>query len=108
MRRMRVEQAHPEIARHLLDLAQQGRQREPARRIDRLARPGLLLPQIHAVVGRVLADEIDLLHALRDQRAHFRQHGSRRAAAMPAAHLRDDAEAAGMIAALRDLEIRAV
>ena len=42
MRRMRVEQAHPEIAFDFLDLAQQRRQRRAARRIDRLARPGLL------------------------------------------------------------------
>ena len=42
MRRMRVEQAHPEIAFDIFDLAQKRRQRRPARGIDRLARSGLL------------------------------------------------------------------
>ena len=65
---MRVEQAHPEIALDLLDLAQQRRERRAARRIDRLARPGFRRPQIHPVVGRVLADQVDLLHAFRDER----------------------------------------
>ena len=105
---MRVKQTHPKFARYVLDFAQQGRKREPARGINRLARPGFFLPQIHAVVGRVLADEINFLHALRDERAHFRENRGRRAAAMASAHLRNDAETARMIAAFRDFQIRAV
>ncbi len=67
MRRMRVEQAHPEIALDFLDLAKQRRERRAARRIDRLARPGFRRPQVHPVIGRVLADQVDFLHAFRDE-----------------------------------------
>ena len=64
---MRVEQADPEIALDLLQLAQQVGQRIAARRIDQRARAGLFLPAVHAEVGRVLRNQIQLLHALGDE-----------------------------------------
>ena len=73
MRRMRVEQAHPKIALDLLNLAQERRERRAARRINRLARPGFLRPQVHPIVSRVLADQVDLLYAFRDERANLRE-----------------------------------
>ena len=102
MRRMRVEKSHPEIAFDIFDLAQKRRQRRPARGIDRLSRSGLFAPQIHSVIGRVLADEIDFAHTLGHESANLGQHRFGRAAAMTAAHLRDDTKTAGMIAALGD------
>ena len=109
MRRMRVKQADPKIAvdrsgSRAATPASVG----PRDRINRLARAGLRLPQIHSVIGRVLADQIDLLHAFRHERANFRENRIRLPAAMPAAHLWNDAKAAGMIAALRDFQINAV
>ena len=103
MRGVRVEQPNPELAFDLVEFAQQPVKRRPARGIHLLARPGLFLPLIHAEVGGVLADEIDLLHALGDQPADFGHDGFDGAGAMPPAHLRDDAKAARVIAALGDL-----
>ena len=62
--RVGVEQPDPEIALDLLQLAQQVGERIAPRRIDRRARPGLFLPAVHAEIGRVLRNEIELLHAL--------------------------------------------
>ncbi len=98
---MRVEQAHPEVSLDLADGVEEVNERGAARGIDRLAGAGLLLPQVHAEVGGVLADEIDLANAFRDEAANLGDDGLDGAAAMAAAHLRDDAEAAGMIATPR-------
>src|SRR5437667_39586 len=73
--------------------------------IDRLARAGFLGPQIHPVVSRVLADQIDLADAFGYERANFREHRFGRTAPVFAAHLRDHAKTAGMIAALGNLHI---
>ena len=63
-------------------------------------------PEIHAVIGRVLADQIDFLYSFADERADLSDDAFDGAAAMPAAHLRDDAESARVIAALGDLDVR--
>ena len=73
MRRMRIKQPHPEIAVDLLNLSQEINQRRSAGGINRLARSGFLAPQIHSVISRVLADQIEFAHALRDESANFRE-----------------------------------
>ena len=88
-----------------LDFAQErGESRSPGG-IDRLARPRFFGPQIHSVIGRVLADQIDFANAFRDQAANFAKNGFRRPAPMFPAHLRDHAKTAGVIAAFGDLQI---
>src|SRR5436190_16617758 len=108
MGRMGVEQPDPKIALDRLNVSEQRRKSRSPRRIDRLARPRFRLPQIHSVIGRVLADQVDLLNPFCDQRPNLSENRARRAAAMPSAHLRNYAKTAGMIASFRDLEISAV
>src|SRR5207247_654545 len=108
MRRMRVEQAHPKIARNLLDFAEQTRQRRAARGIHLLARAGLFRPEIHSVIGRILTYKTYLLHTLGDKAAHLCDDGLGRAAAVASAHFRDDAKAARMIASFGDFQVSAV
>ena len=81
---------------------------DTAGRIHLLPRAGFLLPQVHAVVGCVLRDEIDLLYAFGHERANFRHDAFDRPRTMPPAHLRDHAERARMIAALGDFRERGV
>ncbi len=64
--------------------------------------------EVFAVAGGVLADQIDLAHALFEEASGFRDHGFETAAAEVAAILRDHAEGAGVIAALGDLQVREV
>src|SRR5205085_1668576 len=80
-------------------------QRWPARRIDRLARPGFFSPQVHSVVSGVLTDQIDFAHAFRDQPANLRQHRVHPSAAMFPPHLRDNTETARVIATLGDFYV---
>src|SRR5258706_16223488 len=61
--------------------------------------------QIQSVIGRVLRDEIDLLHTIGNQRLRFLDDVSLLAAAMRAAHPGNDAEAAWMIAALGNFQV---
>src|SRR5437773_8655889 len=105
MRRMGVKQAHPEFAFDFLNLAKQRSQCRTASGINRLPRSRFGLPQIHSVIGRVLADQIDLAHAFADERTNFRQHGVRFAAAMFSTHLRNHTKTARMIAALGNLDV---
>src|SRR5262249_57941470 len=66
MRRVRVKQAHPEVAFDLLNLAKQRSESGPATGIYRLPRTRFGLPQIHAVIRGVLAYQVDLAHAFAD------------------------------------------
>src|SRR5262249_36431843 len=59
--RVRVKEADPEIAFDLLQFVEQVHERDAAGRVDLLARPGFFLPEVHAEVGGVLGDEVDLL-----------------------------------------------
>ena len=102
---VRVEQANPEIAVDLVDRFEQMNQRNAAAGIHELGRAGFFFPEIHSVIGRVLADEVELLHAFRDQIFDFSDNAMDRAGAMFAAHLRDDAKRARMIAALGDFHV---
>ena len=61
--------------------------------------------EILAVAGGVLADKGELANALRDQVLCLGEDGSQTTRAELAAQLRDDAEAAGVIAALGDLDV---
>ena len=114
MRRMRVEQPNPEIALQRIQLAQQranrrgiGGQRFGGRGKFLRRRNGAAVigPQIQAVVSGVLRNQIDLLHAVGDQRPGFGDDVRLLPAAMRAAHPRNNAEAAWMIAALGDLHV---
>ena len=80
-------------------------ERGATRRVDGRAGIRSLFPRIHAEERRVLRNQVDFLHALADELAGLRHHALHRAAAMPAADLRDDAERTGMIAALRDFDV---
>src|SRR5258708_34844148 len=64
--------------------------------------------QAHAVGARVLRDPEQLLHARLDQVFRFPHDLADRPAREIAAQRRDDAEAAAVIAALRDLEVGVV
>ena len=61
--------------------------------------------QVFAVAGGVLADQVDLAHALLEQARGFGNHRFEAPAAELAAILRDHAEGAGMVAALGDLDV---
>src|SRR6202165_193605 len=102
---MRVKQSHPKFAVDFLNLAQEGRQRWTTRFINRLARALLFYPQLHSVIGRILADQIDFAPAFRDKAANFGKHRIDRSAAMFSAHLRDHAKTARMIATFGDFYI---
>ena len=95
--RIGVEETHPFRLRRF-DLRQAGEQ----------LRQTVFEAEIFAVAGGVLADQIDLAHALREEARRFRNHRFEAAAAEFAAILRDHAEGAGMIAAFGDLDVREV
>ena len=63
--------------------------------------------EVFAVAGGVLADEGDLADALGDEVFGFGDDGRHAAGAELAAELRDDAEAAGVVAAFGDLDVGA-
>ena len=64
--------------------------------------------EVFAVGGGVLADERDFAHAGGGQIFRFAHHRLESAAAEFSAQLRDDAERAGMVAALGDLDVGGV
>src|SRR6185312_5352522 len=76
--------------------------------------PGLAAPaalgifEIHAVGTGVLRDHQQFLHAALDQLLGFQQHLIHRARNQVAAHRRDDAEAAAVVAAFGNLQVRVV
>ena len=104
MRRMGVKKSHPEVAFDLFDLAEQRRQGRAARRIDGLTWTRFFGPEIHSVVSRILADQVNLPNTFGDERPNFGKNRFGRAAAMFAAHLRNDAKTARVVAAFGDLE----
>ena len=61
--------------------------------------------EVFAVAGGVLADEGDLADALGDEGFGFGYDAGEGTGTELAAELRDDAEAAGMVAAFRDLDV---
>ncbi len=67
-----------------------------------------MLPEVHAEVGRILADEIDLPHPSGNQGAHFRHHGGDGPAAVASAHPWDDTKRAGVVAPLGNLNVGGV
>src|SRR5690606_20170405 len=62
---------------------------------------------VPAVAGEILRDQVDLEDALGGERARLGDDVVDRAAALRAPELRDDAERAGAIAALGDLDVGA-
>ena len=90
--RVEVEQPDPGQAVDRVQLAQQPPERAALAAID-------------AEEGRVLRDEQQLAHAALGQRPRLADDRVRRAAAVLAAQRRDDAERAGVVAALGDLDV---
>src|SRR2546423_15402916 len=68
----------------------------------------MIWTQIQAVISRVLRNQIDLLDSVGDQSFRFSHDIRLVTAAMRAAHPRDDAEAARMIAAFGDSQVSSV
>ena len=98
-----VVQTHPHAHRR-----QRLAQLEHAR-LHRLAVPEVqLVLQVDAVGAGVLADHQQLFHASLDQALGFAEHIAHRTADQLAAHRRDDAEAAGMVAAFGNLQVGVV
>lgn len=108
MRGVGVEQANPEVALDGVELAQERRQCGAAAGVHGRARIGTLLPRIHAEEGRVLGNQIEFFHAFFDELARLGDDAFDGATAMAAPDLRDDAERAGMVAALGDLDVGGV
>ena len=108
MGRMGVQQTNPEIALDRVELAQEGGEGGAAAGVDGGARSGPVLPRVHAEEGRVLGDQVELAGALAHQLARFRDHALHGATAVPATNPRDDAERAGVVAALGDFDVRGV
>src|SRR5438094_9935055 len=100
MRRMRVKKAHPEFPFNVLNFAKERGECRPAHRINRLTRTCFLRPQIHSVIRRVLADQVDLSHPFNDESATFRKDLFRLPAAMFSLHSRDDAKTALLLSAV--------
>ena len=108
MRGVGVEEPNPELAADFTDLIQEVNERSPARGVHRLTRAGFFIPEVHAVVGGVLADEINLLHTFGNEAANLAHNGIDGAAAVASAHLGNHAKATGMIATLGDFHIGGV
>ena len=105
MRGVGVEETNPKLAADFADFIQKVDEGSPARGVHGLAWAGFFIPKIHAVVGGVLANEIDLLHAFGNEAtnlAHDRIDGP---AAMASAHLGNHTKAARVIAALGNFHI---
>ena len=114
MRRMGVKQADPEIALERIQLAQQrangrgiggkrsGRGGKFFRRRNGAA---VIRAQIEAVISRVLRNQVQLLHAVGNQRLGLGHDVRLLPAAMRTAHPGNDAKAARMIAALGDFDV---
>ena len=81
----------------LLQRAQKARERLAARRLPRLV--------ADAVAQDALAEEADLLHAARGEAAHLLDHLLRGTRILVAAHVRDDAVAAAVVAAEEDGDV---
>ena len=96
MRRMRVKQPQPEIARDRLCLPQQ------------LAQQALPAIQVAPVERRVLRDEVDLPATIRNQCADFGNYIGHWPTAILTANARDAAERARMVAAFGNLHVRSM
>src|SRR6266568_2436268 len=105
MRRMRIKQAHPKFTFDPLNIAKQTSESGSLRRVNRLTRSRFLPPQIHPVIGRILADQINLAHAFADESPNFCNDRLRSPAAVFSPHLRNHAKTARMITTLRDLYV---
>ena len=93
--RVAVERAHPLELRHLDDLAQE---------LCKLR----LAVEVAAVLRRVLGDQHDFAHAVLRQVADLIADVLDAAAAVVAADVRDGAEGAAVVAALRNLDVSRV
>src|ERR1700722_8774779 len=99
---MRVEKPHPEISGNSFYPLQQPGQSRATRGINGLAGSGFLLPKIHAIIGGILADQVNLLNTFLDKVTNLGFDRLNWPASMPAPHLRNHAETAGMVAPFSD------
>src|SRR5213596_2580600 len=114
MGRVSVKQADPEFAFQGIEFAQQRAQTRGfsaqvlrgSRELFRCSEVATVSrPQIQPVIGGVLRNKIQLLHPFGDELASFGYDIALGPAAMGAAHTRDDAKTAGMIAALGNFKV---
>ena len=108
MGRVGVEEANPEIAFEIVERTKKRGEGFATGGIDGRGWIGAVaaaLPFVHAEVGSVLRDEVDFLHALRDEALCFLDDGILGARTMLAPDFRDDTEGAGMITAFGNLEV---
>src|SRR2546423_9535799 len=117
MSRMRVKQTYPKIAWQRIQFSQQS---ADGRRFGRERfyggieffgsgnRAAMIRPQVQSVISRILRNQIQLLDAVRNKCFRFGNNVLLCSAAMRTAHARDDAEAAGVIAAFSDFQVSAM
>ena len=71
---MRVEQSDPKIAFNRGKLIQETNKRRSTLRIQRLARSGFFLPEIHPEIRCILTYQVNLLYSFGDEMADFRSY----------------------------------
>ncbi len=99
-----LEQARGDLVRVGVEEAQPAQAGQDGKGVEKLGE-AVGEAEIFAVAGGVLADEGDLADALGDEVLGFGEDGPHAARAELAAQLRDDAEGAGMVAALGNLDV---
>src|SRR5688572_30361345 len=111
---MGVKQANPEIARDVVEVAQECAEGGGVarKRFDSGVeffgsgnRTGPFRTKIESVVSGVLGDEIDFFDSFVDELLYLLNEVGLSTAAMRPAHSRNDAETAGMIATFRNLDV---
>lgn len=104
-----VKQADPEFPFNRIQGADQGGQGFPAGGIHRAAAVrARVRPLVHAVIGDILGNKVDFLHAGPDQGFRLAHHVLLGAAAVASADHRNDAVGASVVAALRYLDVGGV
>jgi hypothetical protein len=105
---VRVEQPYPKISADLPDFVEEVDERGSARGVHWLPGACLLLPEVHAKIRGILADQVHLLDPVGNELpdlADDRVHG---AAAVAPAHLGDHAKRTRMVATLRNFDVGGV
>ena len=106
MLRHRLEQARRNLVRIGVEKPQPAQAGQFSKAVEQLCKP-FFQPQVFAVARRVLANQRNLANALRNQVLRLRDDRAHAARAELAAKLRDNAEAARMVAAFGNLDVRA-
>jgi hypothetical protein len=114
LRHQRNHGIHVRVRVNIMQTHPRAERTEPARKIDEARLVRFIAPrrgrvaQVRSIRARVLRDDEQLFHAGLHQALAFSQYLVDRAAGELAAHRGDDAEAALVVAALGDLQVRVV